>query len=60
VSGLYRYSVRKAGFHDGRADALEPLAAGAADKVEFGAAQTPTDHAAEMATALINRAKPKG
>ena len=30
----------------------------AADKVEFGAAKTPTDHAAEMATALINRAKP--
>jgi hypothetical protein len=30
----------------------------AADKVAFGAAKTPTDHAAEMATALINRVRP--
>ena len=29
-----------------------------ADKVEFGAAKTAVDHAAEMATALINRTKP--
>mgnify|MGYP000856806137 CR=1 FL=1 len=71
LSGLYRYNLRLAGFHNGRADALELMVAQvdkdlltpvadalAADKVEFGAAKTPTDHAAEMATALINRAKP--
>jgi len=71
LAGLYRYNVRLAGFHNGRADALELLVAQvdqdaltpvadamAADKVEFGAAKTPTDHAAEMATALISRAKP--
>lgn len=71
LAGLYRYNVRLAGFHNGRADALELLVAQvdkdlltpvadalAADKVEFGAAKTPTDHAAEMATALINRTKP--
>jgi photosystem II stability/assembly factor-like uncharacterized protein len=71
LSGLYRYNVRLAGFHDGRADALELMVAKvdkdllivvsdalAADKVEFGSAKTPADHAAEMATALLNRAKP--
>lgn len=70
LSGLYRYNVRLAGFHNSRADALELMVAGvdkdllapvadalAADKVEFGAVKTPTDHAAEMATALINRGK---
>ena len=71
LSGLYRYNIRLAGFHYSRADALELLVSNvsikdltaladalAADNVKIGAAKTPTDHAAEMATALMNRAKP--
>lgn len=76
LGGLYRYNLRLAGFHNGRADVLElmlmrpemftprdkepmPLSqiadALAADKVEFGKGNTPTDQAVEMARALMAR-----
>lgn len=70
LSALYRYNIRLAGFHHGRADALELLDVGitvadltpisdalAADKVPFNAGKTPADQATELASALISRAK---
>ncbi len=71
--GLYRYNLRLAGFHHSRADALELLMIHgegfdaktlstiadtlAADKVEFGKANTPADQAVEMFKAFMTRAK---
>lgn len=71
--GLYRYNLRLAGFHHSRADALELLMIHgegfdvktlstiadtlAADKVEFGKANTPADQAVEIAKAFMTRAK---
>lgn len=68
---LYRYSLRMAGFYHSRADALELLQMGideqsqktisalatdiAADKVEFGKGNTPTDQAVELAKAIAGR-----
>jgi len=71
LSALYRYSLRMSGFYHSRADALELLQAGldekqkvaltalatdlAADKVEFGKANTPTDQAVELAKAISGK-----
>ncbi len=71
LSGLYRYNMRMAGFHHSRADALELLAqnlpkeqidqlvgmadALAADKVEFGKENSPTDQAVDMFKAVVSR-----
>ncbi len=71
LGGLYRYNLRLAGFHHSRADALEMLAMGysntdleqlvslsdalAADKVEFGKGNTPSDQAVEIARAVMAR-----
>ncbi|KMW60603.1 hypothetical protein AIOL_000767 [Candidatus Rhodobacter oscarellae] len=68
---LYRYNLRLAGFHHGRADALELLAqrgafhaetletvaaALSADRVEMGrAARAPADQAIDMARAIMAR-----
>ncbi|MCP5086972.1 MAG: hypothetical protein GY952_09245 [Rhodobacteraceae bacterium] len=73
LGGLFRYNLRLAGFHNSRADALELLAsyddkaaldtltalstALAADKVEFGKANTPADQAVEMFKAFAARSK---
>lgn len=78
LGGLYRYSLRLAGFHASRADLLEMYIlnremfegevkdgqpskfvqfanAFAADKVEFGKANTPADQAVEMVRAIMSR-----
>ena len=71
LGGLYRYNLRLAGFYHARADALELLDAGkgakdaeildrlgtalAADKVEFGKGNTPSDQATELAKAVMAR-----
>ncbi|WP_058285335.1 WD40/YVTN/BNR-like repeat-containing protein [Leisingera aquaemixtae] len=71
LGALYRYSLRMAGFYHSRADALELLHAGivknqqivlsalaldlAADKVEFGRANTPADQAVELAKVIAGR-----
>ncbi len=70
LGGLYRYNLRLAGFHHSRADALELLAeagaydaetltqvadALAADKVEFGKGNTPSDQAVEIARSIVAR-----
>ncbi|MEO1680062.1 MAG: hypothetical protein AAFU80_18100 [Pseudomonadota bacterium] len=70
LGGLYRYNLRFAGFHHSRADVLEMMreAGGmdaatlarlsdtlAADKVEFGRANTPSDQAVEIAKAMVSR-----
>jgi hypothetical protein len=70
LGGLYRYNIRLAGFHHGRADALELFAdsgggtpetltalaeALAADKVAFGKGNTPSDQAMEIARAVLSR-----
>ena len=73
LGGLYRYNMRLAGFHHSRADALELMIEGrssaeiedlatladalAADKVEFGKANTPADQAVEIAKAVMGRAR---
>ena len=71
LGGLYRYNLRLAGFYHARADALELLGEGkgatdadildrlgtalAADKVEFGKGNTPSDQATELAKAVMAR-----
>ena len=71
LGGLYRYNMRMAGFHHSRADALEAIVLGmkpedlatavklsdawAADKVEFGKGNTPSDQAVELAKVISNR-----
>ena len=71
LSGLYRYNLRLAGFHNARADILElasinksgadPEAlaklaeAFAADRVDFAGAATPADQATDIAKAVISR-----
>ncbi|WP_136660483.1 hypothetical protein [Nitratireductor sp. XY-223] len=71
LAGLYRYNLRLAGFHNSRADVLELISLGgggvsvddltrlsdslAADKVEFGRANTPTDQAIELVRAVLAR-----
>ncbi len=71
LGGLFRYNLRLAGFHHSRADALELLAsyehkdhldtltkiadALAADKVEFGKGNTPSDQAVDMFKAFAAR-----
>ncbi len=70
LGGLYSYNLRLAGFHHIRADALELLAeagaydaetltqvadALAADKVEFGKGNTPSDQAVEIARSIVAR-----
>ena len=70
LGGLYRYNLRLAGFHHSRADALGIFSerydgdditaftglanALAADKVEFGKANTPVDHASEIMKAALS------
>ncbi|WP_415837545.1 hypothetical protein, partial [Phaeobacter inhibens] len=71
LGALYRYSLRMSGFYHSRADALELLHAGldekqlasltalatdlAADKVEFGKGNAPTDQAVELAKAMAGK-----
>ena len=71
LGGLYRYNLRLAGFYHARADALELLGqdkdgtaaevldklgtALAADKVEFGKGNTPSDQATELAKTIMAR-----
>lgn len=74
LSGLYRYTIKLAGFHHGRADALELIVAEeapdaarfqsyaatlGADGVEFKEGKPPTEAAGDMAAALIQRFGPK-
>ncbi|ABD54920.1 WD40/YVTN/BNR-like repeat-containing protein [Jannaschia sp. CCS1] len=70
LAALYRYNMRLAGFHAARADALHLYAMGrthdpailtefsdalAADKVEFGKGNTPSEQAVEIAKAMVGR-----
>ncbi|MCP3971482.1 MAG: hypothetical protein GY717_14420, partial [Rhodobacteraceae bacterium] len=70
LGGLYRYNLRLAGFHASRADVLELMQmsggfdagvlsqisdAMAADKVEFGKGNTPSDQAVAIARAVMAR-----